>query len=80
MTVDINLHRTDKLDWDNDIECGDVFEFCDINDPSTVWIGMKVSDFDNYNEYVLDFDTFALYDDIEHYNFIRIINCTLRED
>lgn len=80
MTVDIELSKTDKLDWYYDIEYGDVFKFCDINDPTIVWIGIKVYNFDNDTDYILSFDTFELYDDIEHYDFIRIINCTLKED
>ena len=82
MKVDISLTKTNNLDWDNDIEYGDVFEFCDIDEPDKKYLGMKIADVDYVSDYILGLDdnNFCLYDDIEHYNFIRIINCTLKED
>lgn len=82
MKIDIKTVGRNNLDWDNDIEYGDVFEFCDRDEPSTIYLGMKVSDRDFTADYILGFDNndFCLYDDIEHYDFIRIINCTLKED
>lgn len=82
MKIDIRTVDRNNLDWDNDIEYGDVFEFCDKSNSTETYLGMKVADVDYVSDYILELDDndFCLYDDIENYNFIRIINCTLKED
>lgn len=73
MSLKIELNKSQSnITWD-DLGYGDVFETDD-------GIAMKVFDDSNGIDYILFFDDFNMYADVENYSIIRKINCKLVEE
>lgn len=78
MTI-VNENKDKNIKWEN-IEYGDTFVYVDssIKEPKNTdkWIGMKVRSIDG-DDMIADFETFEVYDDIDSYTFLDIIESSL---
>ena len=67
----------------NDINTGDVFVAMTNDEQQKKFIAMKVNAFtmdSDANPYILDMETGNIYDDIDNYVGIRVLNCKLVEE
>ena len=80
MRIKLNKNKNPNLTWD-ELEYGDVFKYKYGSEET--YVGMKICDnvsSDFSVDLLLDLTDFEVYSDVEMYNIVETIKCSLIED